>query len=86
MTTQNSIQMLRKVLLRGRVKEDVKEDLNAFLPNCSVLKDYVNFQIFHLAIKPFQNIIVKWAEIIPETGIFFELPTVRCGRTTKLID
>ena len=51
--------------------------INTYSPNCGVFKFYFNLHIVHVAVKLFQNNIVRGAEIFPSIRIyFFELPEV----------
>ena len=53
--------------------------INTYSPYCGVFKFYFNLHIVHVAIKLFQDNIVRGAEIFPSMRIcFFELPEVWC--------
>ena len=53
--------------------------INTYSPYCGVFKFYFNLHIVHVAVKLFQNNIVRGAKIFPSIRIcFFELPEVWC--------
>ena len=53
--------------------------LNTYSPYCGVFKFYFNLHIVHVAIKLFQDNVVRGAEIFPSIRIcFYELPEVWC--------
>ena len=53
--------------------------INTYSPYCGVFKFYFNLHVVHVAIKLFQDNIVRGAEIFPSMRIcFFELPEVWC--------